>query len=149
VSRRSRKTNLALMLPGPGPGRSGTAAIELLLVLPLLLLIILAMVQIGMLLAAQQELQLASREGARVAALGGSQADVERAARLVLGQGTLSQAVVASALTDGNGNPLPSGAAVVVVVSVSTQTAVPNFVKWSGVVLAGETISGRTVLRKE
>jgi Flp pilus assembly protein TadG len=137
------------MQPGQGPRRSGTAAVELLLVLPLLLLMILAMVQIGMLLAAQQQLQLASREGARVAALGGSQADVENAARLVLCQGALAQAIIASALTDGNGNPLPSGAAVVVVVSVPTESAVPNFVKRLGVVLAGETISGRTVLRKE
>jgi Flp pilus assembly protein TadG len=137
------------MQAGRGPARGGTAAIELLLVLPLLLVIILAMVQFGMLLAAQQQLQLASREGARVAALGGNQADVEYAARLVLGQGTLSQATITTVLTDTNGVPLPSGAAVVVAVSLSTKAAVPNFVKWSGLVLAGEIISGRTVLRKE
>ena len=129
--------------------RKGSAAVELLLVLPLLLLLLLAMVQFGLLMAAQQQLQLASREGARVAALGGSKTDVEDAARNVLGKGVLAQATIVSVLTDSNDQPLPSGAAVSVEVTLLTKAAVPNFVGWSGVVLAGETISGRTVMRKE
>jgi Flp pilus assembly protein TadG len=129
--------------------RSGFTAVELLLVLPLLLLILLGMVQFSLLLTVQQEVLLASREGARVAALGGNQADVEFAARLVLGQGTLSQATITAVLTDDSGIPLPSGGAVAVVVSVPTQAAVPNFVGWAGIKISGETITGRTVLRKE
>jgi len=138
---RSRKTTSS--------ARKGSAAIELLFVLPLLLLILTAMVQVGMLMAAQQQLQLASREGARVAALGGNKVDVENAAKLVLSNGALSQATIISVLTDNNNKPLPSGAAVSVEVSVATKSAVPNFIGWTGVVLAGDTISGKTVFRKE
>src|SRR5580692_9855782 len=90
------------------PGRGGSAAIELLLVLPLLLLVILASVEMSMLIAAEQQLQLASREGARVAALGGTTSDVENAARAVLGQVALYTATIESVLTDSTGNPLPA-----------------------------------------
>jgi hypothetical protein len=129
--------------------RTASAAVELLLVLPLVLLLLTAMVQIGMLMAAEQQLQLASREAARVGALGGSAQDVENAARLVLGNGSLSQATVTSVLTDSAGRPLPSGAAIIVEVRLPTQSAVPNFVGWAGITLAGDTISGRTAFRKE
>ena len=145
----SGKTNGVLKRSKQHLGRTGSAAVELLFVLPILLLLILAMVQVGMLMAAQQQLQLASREAARVAALGGTKTEVEDAAKIVLGKGVLSQATIASVLTDSDGKPLPSGAAVIVEVSMATKAAVPNFVAWSGVVLAGETISGRTVMRKE
>ena len=72
--------------------RRGSAAVELLLVLPLVLLLILAMAQIGMLMAAQQQLQLASREAARVAAFGGDEAVGENAAKVLWGTRGLSQA---------------------------------------------------------
>jgi Flp pilus assembly protein TadG len=126
-----------------------TVAVELLFVLPLLLLLIMAAVEVGMLLSVQQQLQLASREGARVAALGGDEADVASAVRLVLGRGALTGATIFAELTDNNGNPLPSGAPVVVVVSIATQAVVPNLVGWSGAALAGQTISAQTVMRKE
>ena len=60
-------------------------ALELLFLFPIILALILGMVEFSLLLSVDQQLAVASREGARVAAQGGSASEVETAARLVLG----------------------------------------------------------------
>src|SRR5947208_3221112 len=89
--------------------RRGGSAIELLFALPVLLVVLFGTVEFAMVLIARQQLLAASREGARVAAQGGTADEVEDAVRTFLGQGSLSQATVASVLADDFGNPLPSG----------------------------------------
>jgi Flp pilus assembly protein TadG len=99
--------------------RSGSFAVELLLTTPVLLGLIFAVVQIAMMTAANEHLAAASREGCRVAALGGGPSEIIRAVQNHLGQGNLGtaqiQAVltqqqdgtpVLTALTDDNGQPI-------------------------------------------
>src|SRR4051812_14860442 len=82
-------------------------ATELLLVVPILLAIVFALVEYAMILSVGQQLAVASREGARVAAQGGTAQEVETAARNVLGSGTVNQhAVVDSQLTSVSGDPV-------------------------------------------
>src|SRR5579862_8343711 len=90
------------------PPRQGTIhAVELLLLLPIVLGLILGMVEYSMILSIDQQLAVASRQGARVAAQGGSAAEVEAATRLVLGTGAVGQsAVVTSQLTGVSGDPV-------------------------------------------
>jgi hypothetical protein len=65
--------------------RRGTIATEALLVLPIFVAIVVAMVGFADLLIAEQKLDEASARAARVAALGGSQKQIEAAVRGVLG----------------------------------------------------------------
>src|SRR5262249_51806505 len=67
--------------------RRGVVTLELLFTLPVLLLVTFGTIEFSLVLAARSDLQLASREGARVASLGGSAADVEKAVKQFLGRG--------------------------------------------------------------
>lgn len=129
--------------------RKGIISLELLMVLPILLIIILAMVEFSMIFVARQQLTAASREGARVASIGGSAIEIENAVKVFLGTGTLSQATVTSVITDTKGNPLPSGEPVQVVVSLPTSLAVPNLLAPFGFSIANDIIHARTIMRKE
>jgi Flp pilus assembly protein TadG len=129
--------------------RRGSLAIEMLIVLPVLLAIMLGMVEFSMLLVSRQELLTASREGARVAAIGGSQDDVEAAVRQFLGTGSLSQATITTVLTDNQGQPLPSGSPVAVTVSLPANQAAPDLLVFIGFSLRDETLVAQTVMRKE
>src|SRR5579872_2474051 len=101
-------------MPAKRTPRRGALALELLFALPVLLAVILATVEFSQLLVARQQLLVASREGARVAAQGGSPDDVQQAVAQFLGTGPLAAAAVDAMLTDALGQPLPSGAAVAV-----------------------------------
>lgn len=64
-----------------GSGRTrGQATVELALLLPVIVVIGLAVVQVGLVVHARVMVTHAAREGARVAAVGGSDAEVARAA---------------------------------------------------------------------
>jgi Flp pilus assembly protein TadG len=123
-------------------------AVELLLALPFLAGVLLAAVEFSLLLTAQQELLAASREGARVASQGGTQIDVVQAAQQVL-PGSLSGATVTAVLADSTGQPLASGQPVSVLVSIPATQAVPDLLAFVGFSVAGDTIAGQTVMRKE
>lgn len=129
--------------------RHGTLAIELLIVLPLLLTVLLAGVEFSLLLVAQQQVVVASREGARVAAQGGAADDVQAAVQKFLGQGPLSQASVTATLTDDHGQPIPAGGSVSVTVSIAATQAVPDMLAYVGISLSNQSLVGRTVMRKE
>jgi Flp pilus assembly protein TadG len=128
--------------------RRGIVAVEMLLALPLVLGLSLAVVEFSLLLTAQQELIAASREGARVASQGGAQTDVVQAAQQVL-TGNLSSASITAVLTDSMGQPLASGQPVSVLVSIPANQAVPDLLAFVGFSIAGDTIAGQTVMRKE
>jgi Flp pilus assembly protein TadG len=129
--------------------RDGTVAIELLLVLPLLLSLLLGMIEFSMLLAARQQVTTASREGARVAALGGTAAEVRQAVGQFLGTGNLSNANVQVTFIAQNGLPGTSGDAMQVIVSLPVTQAVPDLLAFVGISLQNQTIVASTVMRKE
>lgn len=129
--------------------RTGSLTMELLLVLPILMVLVLAMLEFSLIFVARQQLTAASREGARVAAIGGTAPEVQAAVRTFLGQGTLAAATVTSVLLDSKGEPLPSGAPVQVVVTLPTAQAVPNLLAPFGFSLADDVLYARTIMRKE
>jgi Flp pilus assembly protein TadG len=129
--------------------RGSTLAAELLFVLPVVLVVVLATIEFSTLLVVRQQLQASSREGARVAALGGDAQQVETAVRNFLGNGTLANAQVDSVLTDDQGQPLPAGAPVAVTVSIPTAQAVPNLLALAGFSIADDVSIAQTVMRKE
>jgi Flp pilus assembly protein TadG len=129
----------------PAPRLGAIHAVELLLVLPILLALILGMVEYSMILSIDQQLAVASREGARVAAQGGSAGEVEAAARLVLGAGSVGRhSVVTSQLTDVSGDPVS-----VQVVVANAATVVPNLLRFVGFSIDSKPLAGATVMRRE
>jgi Flp pilus assembly protein TadG len=129
--------------------RSGSLTLELLFVLPILMAILLGTIEFSMFGLARQQIVAASREGARVAALGGSAQDVQHAAQQFLGNGRLANATVQADITDILGNPTPSGQPVRVTVSIRANQAVPDLLIFIGFSIKNETIAAQTVMRKE
>jgi hypothetical protein len=123
--------------------------LELLLVLPVLVLIVLAIVQLSLTLSAENRLTGASREGARVAALGGHPDEIVRAVRRHLGPGVFQQARVTAVLRDARGRPLRSGQPVEVGVEIPAGMAVPDLLSFVGYSIRDKTLSAHTVMRKE
>lgn len=128
--------------------RSGSLTIELLMVLPILMAVVLGAFEFSMLAQVRQQLLLSSREGARVAATGGTADEVDAAARQSLG-GTLQNATVTIAINDANGNPVASGQPVGVLVTVKAGQAVPDLLTFIGYSIRGETLAAQTIMRKE
>jgi hypothetical protein len=129
--------------------RRGSLALELLLLMPVLTGILLAIVEIGMLEFADQQLTAASREGARVAAQGGDEDDVELAVRRYLGRGRLGDVHVDVDFKDRHGRPLPSGEPIEVRLSLPANHAVPDLLRFVGFSIKDKKLIGRTVMRKE
>jgi hypothetical protein len=132
----------------PGRRRASLAA-QLLFTLPVLLTLLLGIIEMSLLMTVQQHLQTASREAARVAALGGTQDEVTQSAQLFLGNGPLSQADIDAVLTDDSGQPLPSGSPVAVTISIQATQAVPDLLAFVGFSLRKDRLAAQTVLRKE
>ena len=129
--------------------RRGNVAVEMLLVMPILLALILGTIEMSMMTAANEQLCAASREGARVAALGGDTDEVNRAVYNHLNGGSLSQADVWASLTDRDGKPIPSGEPVMVRVQIPANHAVPDLLAIIGVSIGNSTLIGQTIMRKE
>lgn len=133
--------------------RRGILALELLLILPILLLLVLAMVQFSMTLQARQQLVAASREGCRVAAIGGDLGEVERTIRRTLGQGRLLDADIE--LTDEAGKAIeagqavPSGESVAVWLRIPTVAVVPDLLRFMGYSIKDDELVARTLMRRE
>jgi Flp pilus assembly protein TadG len=127
-------------------GRPGAIhAVEMLFVLPIVLVLIVAMVEFSMILSIDQQLAVASREGARVAAQGGSASEAEAAARLVLGGGSVGQqSVVTSQLTAVSGDPV-----LVRVAIADASTVVPNLLRFAGFSIKDKPLVGATAMRRE
>jgi hypothetical protein len=123
--------------------------LELILVLPILLAVLGGAAEFSMLAVARQQLLAASREGARVAATGGTAAEAEAAARATLGGGRLAGAEVRVVGTAGAGQPSAAGDPVEVWVSLPARAAAPDVLRIIGVSLGDQTIVTRTALRTE
>ncbi len=131
------------------PERRGVLAVELLLALPVVVIIVLAMIEFSLILIARQQLTAASREGARVAAVGGTEDDITSTVKTFLGTGALAAAEVDAVIRDSDNNLLPSGAPVQVAVHISTGKVVPNFLALFGFSIAKDVMVASTVMRKE
>jgi uncharacterized protein (UPF0333 family) len=129
--------------------RRAHVALELLLVLPLLLTVLLGTVEFSLMLTAQQQVSLASREAARVAATGGTPDEILYAVRLSLGDARFMQATVTPLLTDTDGNPIPSGEPIAVRVELPATAAVPDMLVFAGISIRNQVLMGQTVMRKE
>jgi Flp pilus assembly protein TadG len=133
----------------PGRRRRGVLSIELILILPILLTLLVGMFEFSALLVARQQLVAASREGARVAALGGDATAVQQAVQQYLGTGNLAGAQVQAVLTDSSGNPVASGDPVTVAVQIPATQAVPDMLRFVGFSMQNVTLTAQTVMRKE
>jgi hypothetical protein len=100
-------------------------------------------------LAAEQRLTAASREGCRVAALGGHPDEIETAVRRHLGPGLFQQAQVTALILNAHGRPVHSGEPVEVGVRIPAGDVVPDLLSFIGYSIRGETLSAFTVMRKE
>ncbi len=155
--------------------RPGSVAVELLLLAPIVLGLILGVVELSMMTAANEHLSAASREGCRVAALGGDAREIRRAVYNHLGHGSLGQArILAVFLEDGKGQPItsilsldddedrgrdhdrdrrgrpiPGGEPVMVRVEIAANQAVPDLLAFIGFSLSKTTLVGQTIMRKE
>ncbi|MCS6975910.1 MAG: pilus assembly protein [Gemmatales bacterium] len=133
--------------------RRGSVTVEMTLLFPVVLLLFLGMIEFSMMLHARQQLLAASREGARVAALGGDLDEVRQAVRLYLGNGRLGDADVR--LTATSSEPvqdvreIPSGEPVEVWVSIPAGYVVPDLLRIVGYSIRNEELVARTVMRKE
>jgi len=133
--------------------RRGSLTVEMTLLFPIVLLFFLGMIEFSMMLHARQQLLAASREGARVAALGGDIEEVRQAVRIYLGGGRLGDADVR--LTALGSEPLqdarqiPSGEPVEVWVSIPAGYVVPDLLRIVGYSIRNEELVARTVMRKE
>lgn len=133
--------------------RRGILTFELLLILPILLIVVLAAVQFSLTLQARQQLVAASREGCRVAALGGDLGEVERTVRKTLGSGRLADADIE--LTDEAGAAIPAGMSVPSGESVSvwlrlpTVHVVPDLLRFMGYSIKNDELVARTLMRRE
>jgi len=129
--------------------RPASLALELLLVLPVLLILVLALVELGMILGARERLTAACRDGARVAALGGNEWDVEDAVRRHLGDSALNEARIEMDLRNERGRLLPSGSPVHVGVKAPAVLAAPDLLAMIGFSISDEVIEVHAVMRKE
>lgn len=122
---------------------------ELLFVLPLLLAVLLGTVEFSLWLTAQQQVALAGREGARVAATGGSETEILDAVRVTLGEARFTQATVTAVLTDELGNPVATGDPVSVRVLLPVRYVVPDLLAFVGLSIRSQVLVSQTVMRKE
>jgi TadE-like protein len=133
--------------------RSGSLTVEMIVVFPILLALLVGMIEFSMILFSRQQLTAASREGARVAALGGELSDVERTVVRYLGDGRLGDAQVI--MTDAAGHHLatadavPSGEPVEVWVRLPANHSVPDLLAFLGYSIRNDEIVARTVMRRE
>jgi Flp pilus assembly protein TadG len=119
---------------------------ELLLVLPILMAVVLGMIQFSLLISARQQVTSAAREAGRVAALGGSNTEIQATVDRFFGS---KVATVQTAIADLNGQPILPGDPVTVVVRVRTSCLVPELLKCVGFSMKNQELVARAVMRKE
>jgi len=129
--------------------RRAGAAMELIFVLPIFLALLFGMIEFSMLLSARQQLTNAAREGARVAAMGGTDDEVRQAVSQFLGAGSLSNAEVSVAMTGLNDTQPQSGEPVQVEVTMPAASAVPDILRFVGFSVRNQRLAAKAVMRKE
>jgi TadE-like protein len=129
--------------PARRPGMLLTT--EFLFVLPILLLIVLGLFEFVFLVTAETKLAAASREGARTAALGGSQGDVLGAVVRVLGPNA-AVFVDTDALISYPLGTMNTGDPVQVTVAIPAKVLVPNLLFGIGFDVSKKTLSAHTTM---
>src|SRR5262245_39762343 len=114
---------------------------EFLFVLPILIILVLAMTEYAFLLTGETRLSLASREGAKAAALGGNNGDVLKAINFVLGDQVSALLQYEVTYPQGTSN---TGDPVTVEVTVPGSALAPNFLRIIGFNLAKVTLKAQT-----
>jgi hypothetical protein len=133
--------------------RRGSLTMEMILLFPIALAFFLAMIEFSLILHCRQQILAASREGCRVAALGGDVEEVQVTIKRYLGDGRLGEAEVE--LTNGDGESISSstiihsGDPVEVWVRIPTGYVVPDLLRCVGYSIRNDEIVARTVMRKE
>jgi len=125
--------------------RRGAAAVEFAVVAPVFLLLVFGMIEYGRMVMVQQVITNASREGARVAVLDGSEnADVQTIVNQYLSSGSITGATIT--VTPTNPEEANFGEPVTVTVDIPFSQ-----VSWlpSPMYLGGTTLSATTVMRRE
>jgi Flp pilus assembly protein TadG len=133
------------------PARGALFSVELLLVLPIALVLLFGLIEFGFLMTAKQRVEAASREAARVAALGGDERAVARAAKIALGPKLAQNAVVKTNLHDdesGRGRERDRER-VVVCVAVPSKCAAPDLLSFVGISLRGQRLEAAAAMRRE
>lgn len=116
---------------------------ELLFLLPIFVIVVVAFVEFSALITAETQLLAASREGARTAALGGTQADAQAAvANAFGGSGVTVDIVYVNGAADP-GNPVQ------VTVTAPAVSYVPNYLRYFGFDLTDRTMTARSVMTME
>jgi hypothetical protein len=120
-------------------------------VLPLLLVFVMGVVEFGMMLTVRQQLLAASRDGARIAARGGNDQEVQDTVKRALGSGRLANAARTNVWrkADDPNNPMAGRERIEVVVHTPTTAVVPNFLAWVGVNMNNRELVAGTVMSKE
>lgn len=123
--------------------------LELVLVLPVLLIVVLGIVQLSLLLLANQAVAAAANVGARTASLPGATAStVESAVNQALGPWQFGPAIE-PIVVEPDPATAPTGTPVEVTVSVRSVVAVPNLLKFVGISLDEHRLRATFVARKE
>ena len=133
----------------PWPKRCGSLlTMELLLVFPIILILLLGMIELTALVIAKQRIQVSAREGARVAALGGSDFEIDSVIQQSLGIHAVDTQVTISAEAPlGTLAPERSGVSMRVIVTDPVRSLLPWSIDPFG--LAGERMSAQSVTRRE
>jgi Flp pilus assembly protein TadG len=126
----------------PSARTGALLAMELLFILPFLLLFVLAMVEFTFLITAETRLAAASREGARVAALGGDADDIQAKLDTIFGM-QASDVTFQVAYLNESQNP---GDPVRVAVSAVATALVPNYLSIVGFNLKDRVLTAQTVM---
>ncbi len=122
---------------------------EFVLILPLVLAVTAGFFEFSVWLTVQEQVAAASREGARVAATGGSDDGVKQAVLLNLGPVELPQANIQTIwLREGTDETSPIRS-VVVVVTLPADKVVPDLLPLVGFSLSGRVIIGQTLMQTE
>ena len=128
--------------------RRATVVAEVILMLPILIGFLLGTIEFSIAFYSRQQLLSATREGARVAAHGGTDAEVQATMQNYLGTGPLGDATIAITRTAEDPVNFNGRTRVQVCSSVSTTHVVPNLLPWM-VNLEGETLSVCVVMNLE
>lgn len=130
--------------------RAGTVIVELILVLPIFVVLLTAMIEFSLILNARQHLLTASREAARVASHGAPVEEIVAAAKIALGDGTLSSAdVTITRFEEDHFLPNAPRDRVEVVIHIPTTRVVPNFLGLVGINFAEDELAAGTVMSME
>ena len=128
-----------------GDRRGALLSLELLIVLPIVVILALAMVELGLLWEANQQVKLASEQGCRVASLPGSGEDEIRAAidAALIKPRLIENAAVVYEIGSHTGD------AVAVQVKLPMNAASPDMLFVFGFGLHDRFLEAQTVMRKE